>query len=246
VGRREGVARSLTSAQRSHQYCCNTSLDAELFQHDRFIPVREGGLSEQYDLLPEPSSAQTKGRPMPTTSGIRTINHYKNGSYTNLVSVDCSCFHTSMSLTLFLLFCCWPLAQNQAHDTVIANELQLTHLHSPQEKLMQNTPRRLFTFSSTTTHNTMHFDSPSRQIYSTTPVSQESRNILLSPKKAPRSISKVPFKVLDAPELRVCDWIRMGYHPMFFGLHAMMQCWLTSDGFFLLRLYFVDDRTTFT
>ncbi|KAK3826137.1 MAG: putative subunit of the anaphase promoting complex [Benniella sp.] len=58
----------------------------------------------------------------------------------------------------------------------------------------------------------MHFDSPSRQIYSTTPVSQESRNILLSPKKAPRSISKVPFKVLDAPELRddfylnLVDW----------------------------------------
>lgn len=49
----------------------------------------------------------------------------------------------------------------------------------------------------------MHFDSPSRQIYAPTPVSQESRNILLSPRKGQRSISRVPFKVLDAPDLKV-------------------------------------------
>lgn len=98
---------------------------------------------------------------------------------------------------------------------------------------MQSTPRRLFTFSSTTTHNTMHFDSPSRQIYSTTPVSQESRNILLSPKKAPRSISKVPFKVLDAPELRVCVWLWMDLAKC----HSVcMQCWLMSDKLFSIHL----------
>ncbi|ORZ28753.1 WD40-repeat-containing domain protein [Lobosporangium transversale] len=40
----------------------------------------------------------------------------------------------------------------------------------------------------------------------------ESRNILLSPKKAPRTISQVPFKILDAPELKddfylnLVDW----------------------------------------
>ncbi|KAG0241980.1 substrate-specific activator of APC-dependent proteolysis [Mortierella sp. GBA43] len=73
---------------------------------------------------------------------------------------------------------------------------------SPHDKHMPNGTRRLFSFATTTTHNTMHFDSPSRQIYASTPITQESRNILLSPKKAPRSISKVPFKVLDAPELR--------------------------------------------
>lgn len=49
----------------------------------------------------------------------------------------------------------------------------------------------------------MHFDSPSRQIYAPTPVSQESRNILLSPRKGQRAISRVPFKVLDAPDLKV-------------------------------------------
>lgn len=106
-----------------------------------------------------------------------------------------------------MFLCCRLLAMNQAHDTVIANELML---HSPHEKHMPNSHRRLLTFATTTTQNTMHFDSPSRQIYATTPVTQESRNILLSPKKAPRSISKVPFKVLDAPELRVCIFLSHG------------------------------------
>ncbi|KAG0322868.1 substrate-specific activator of APC-dependent proteolysis [Dissophora globulifera] len=50
------------------------------------------------------------------------------------------------------------------------------------------------------------------EIYSTTPVTQETRSLLQSPKKAPRSISKVPFKVLDAPDLKddfylnLVDW----------------------------------------
>ncbi|KAI8599361.1 WD40-repeat-containing domain protein [Dissophora ornata] len=88
----------------------------------------------------------------------------------------------------------------------------LSNTPSSYENRFPSTPRRLFAFASTTTHNTLHFDSPSRQIYAPTPVSQESRSILLSPKKAPRAISKLPFKVLDAPELRddfylnLVDW----------------------------------------
>lgn len=123
-------------------------------------------------------------------------------------------------------------------------------LHSPHEKHMPNAPRRLFTFATTTTQNTMHFDSPSRQIYATTPVSQESRNILLSPKKAPRSISKVPFKVLDAPELRVRVLISS---PIFLSRGQLdrptrildviyAQC--LSNGKRILLL--ADDRMTFT
>ncbi|KAF9963663.1 substrate-specific activator of APC-dependent proteolysis [Modicella reniformis] len=80
----------------------------------------------------------------------------------------------------------------------------------------------------------MHFDSPSRQIYSTTPVTQESRNILLSPKKTPRAISKVPFKVLDAPELQddfylnLVDW--SSQNVLGVGLGSCVYLWsaLTS------------------
>lgn len=36
-------------------------------------------------------------------------------------------------------------------------------------------------------------------------LSTASQKLLCSPRKAPRRISKVPFKVLDAPELQVCS-----------------------------------------
>ncbi|KAI1298191.1 substrate-specific activator of APC-dependent proteolysis [Mortierella claussenii] len=175
--------------------------------YDRFIPVREGNLSEVYSLLPEtpstPSRLRTRNMPTVPSHAPQTIDHYKK-------------------------------AQDQAHDTVIANELMLTHSQGQYDPNMSSTPRRLFSYQSTTTHNTMHFDSPSRQIYAPTPVSQESRNILLSPKKAPRYISKMPFKVLDAPDLRddfylnLVDW--SAQNVLGVGLGSAVYLWsaLTS------------------
>lgn len=46
-------------------------------------------------------------------------------------------------------------------------------------------------------------DSPTHERYSVSPVRYESQKLLLSPRKAPRLMSKVPFKVLDAPDLAV-------------------------------------------
>ena len=55
-------------------------------------------------------------------------------------------------------------------------------------------------------------DSPTHERYSASPVKYESQKLLLSPRKVPRTLSKVPFKVLDAPELaddfylNLVDW----------------------------------------
>ncbi|KAG4304533.1 hypothetical protein PORY_001926 [Pneumocystis oryctolagi] len=55
-------------------------------------------------------------------------------------------------------------------------------------------------------------DDPTREIYSLSPVRFDSQRLLLSPRKQPRAIPKVPFKVLDAPELHddfylnLVDW----------------------------------------
>ncbi|KAF9963664.1 hypothetical protein BGZ65_001490 [Modicella reniformis] len=56
---------------------------------DRFIPVREGGLSEQFDLLPETSSANTRGRqgPMAPNPASQIGDHYKNGSYNVMIQL---------------------------------------------------------------------------------------------------------------------------------------------------------------
>lgn len=50
------------------------------------------------------------------------------------------------------------------------------------------------------------------EIYSLSPVRFDSQRMLLSPRKQPRAVSKVPYKVLDAPELaddfylNLVDW----------------------------------------
>jgi cell division cycle 20-like protein 1, cofactor of APC complex len=50
------------------------------------------------------------------------------------------------------------------------------------------------------------------EIYSLSPVKHSSQTMLLSPRKTPRAVSKVPYKVLDAPELQddfylnLVDW----------------------------------------
>lgn len=53
---------------------------------------------------------------------------------------------------------------------------------------------------------------PNHEIYSLSPVRPETQRLLLSPRKEPRGIAKIPYKVLDAPELvddfylNLVDW----------------------------------------
>lgn len=55
-------------------------------------------------------------------------------------------------------------------------------------------------------------DSPTHDRYSISPIRYDSQKLLLSPRKTPRNLSKVPYKVLDAPELaddfylNLVDW----------------------------------------
>ncbi|KAF9389438.1 substrate-specific activator of APC-dependent proteolysis [Podila verticillata] len=184
--------------------------------YDRFIPVREADLSEQYSLLPDapstPSRQRMQNLSMTPSQVSQMADNYKK-------------------------------AQDQSHGAIMANELNLMpHMQSPSENRMLTSPqryltspqRRLFNYSSTTTYNTMHFDSPSRQIYSNTPVSYESRKILLSPKKATRTVGASPFKVLDAPDLKddfylnLVDW--SSQNVLGVGLGSCVYLWHALNG----------------
>lgn len=77
-----------------------------------------------------------------------------------------------------------------------------------------NTPRQsanLFTYQSPKKSRPVSRDLHN-EVFSLSPVRQESQKLLLSPQKKPRSISKVPYRVLDAPELsddfylNLVDW----------------------------------------
>ena len=78
------------------------------------------------------------------------------------------------------------------------------------------TPRRknktnLFTYQSPKKTRPISRDLQ-QELYSLSPVRQESQKLLLSPQRKPRAISKVPYRVLDAPELsddfylNLVDW----------------------------------------
>ncbi|KAL7665622.1 Anaphase-promoting complex subunit 4-like WD40 domain-containing protein [[Candida] zeylanoides] len=69
----------------------------------------------------------------------------------------------------------------------------------------------LFTFQSPSKSRPVSRDLQS-ELYSLSPVHPDSQKLLLSPQKKPRTISKVPYRVLDAPELsddfylNLVDW----------------------------------------
>lgn len=72
-------------------------------------------------------------------------------------------------------------------------------------------------------------DSPNHQAYSTSPIKLESREFLQIPRKPARVLNKVPYKVLDAPELQddfylnLVDW---GYNNnLSVGLGRCVYLW---------------------
>lgn len=89
---------------------------------------------------------------------------------------------------------------------------------------MPTTPTRtknLFSFASpskrsasgsATKQGSQSLDSPTHEKYSASPVRYETQKMLLSPRKAAKMASRVPFKVLDAPDLaddfylNLIDW----------------------------------------
>lgn len=87
--------------------------------------------------------------------------------------------------------------------------------------------KRLFNYNSSS-------DSPNKrkdaeESYSSSPISQCSQNLLKSPHKAVRKISKLPFKVLDAPELQddfylnLVDWSQQNVLSV--GLGSCVYLW---------------------
>jgi len=85
--------------------------------------------------------------------------------------------------------------------------------------------RNLFTFKS----RRMNIINEPTSPYSLTPISAKSVKLLRSPRKASRKISKIPFKVLDAPELQddfylnLVDW--SSQNVLSVGLGACVYLW---------------------
>ncbi|KAK9476778.1 WD40-repeat-containing domain protein [Lipomyces japonicus] len=110
---------------------------------------------------------------------------------------------------------------------------------TPPRSTPSTPSRNLFTFKSPSARKTPTRNNDSRldvesDIYSLSPVRLHSQKLLLSPRKQLRSISKVPFRVLDAPELaddfylNLVDW--SSTNTLAVGLARTVYLWSAVTG----------------
>lgn len=103
---------------------------------------------------------------------------------------------------------------NTTSTTISSMSGRTTPPRSTPSSAVASTPRlttKLFTYQLPSKGRPASRD-PQQELFSLSPVRSESQRFLLSPQKKPRSISKVPYRVLDAPELsddfylNLVDW----------------------------------------
>uniref|UniRef100_A0ACB8F0Y0 Uncharacterized protein n=1 Tax=Sphaerodactylus townsendi TaxID=933632 RepID=A0ACB8F0Y0_9SAUR len=123
-----------------------------------------------------------------------------------------------------------------AYSALLKNELLgagIEKVQDPQtedRRLQPSTPEKksLFTYSLTTKRSSPD-DGNEVSPYSLSPVSNKSQKLLRSPRKPTRKISKIPFKVLDAPELQddfylnLVDWSSLNVLSV--GLGTCVYLW---------------------
>jgi cell division cycle 20-like protein 1 (cofactor of APC complex) len=161
----------------------NSSSKRRIISYDRFIPDRT---SVDYSVIHHLNS---------DTFGSPTRKKNINGEY-DAVKEEASKVYSQ-------------ILRNELLGSPLSNAMQLS---SPSKILQYRPPndkRSNSTFRST---SNICIDSPQNEKYSISPITPISQKALLSPRKTPRHISKVPFKVLDAPELaddfylNLVDW----------------------------------------
>ncbi|XP_066508294.1 fizzy-related protein homolog isoform X1 [Hoplias malabaricus] len=123
-----------------------------------------------------------------------------------------------------------------AYSALLKNELLgagIEKVQDPQtedRRLQPSTPEKRSLFSySLSAKRSLPDDGNSISPYSLSPVSSNSQKLLRSPRKPMRKISKIPFKVLDAPELQddfylnLVDWSSLNVLSV--GLGTCVYLW---------------------
>ncbi|KAI9707468.1 MAG: substrate-specific activator of APC-dependent proteolysis [Candelina mexicana] len=201
---------------------------------DRFIPNRGGqDLQASFSLLHDDGSPAT-----PTKAKKRTPHgelHFQKTEEANRT------FSTLLRAEIFDSTIPQPTPPTLSPDPTLPPSTHSTTYNDPSrsktppthsslgaQSLTPSTPHKnLFTYMSPRHHtNISGHPTPSRtpqsrhgpnlnarsELYSLSPVRFDSQRMLLSPRKTPRAVSKVPYKVLDAPDLaddfylNLVDW----------------------------------------
>jgi cell division cycle 20-like protein 1 (cofactor of APC complex) len=130
----------------------------------------------------------------------------------------------------------------------------------PGPAMTPSTPHKnLFNYSNTPRNNSLSTPNrtpssrrtnvnPHSELYSLSPVKYSSQQMLLSPRKTPRAVSKVPYKVLDAPDLaddfylNLVDWGSQNILGV--GLGSCVYMWNSASGRVTKLCDLTDDTVT--
>ncbi|KAK4900408.1 substrate-specific activator of APC-dependent proteolysis [Elasticomyces elasticus] len=180
---------------------------------DRFIPNRAGqDLQASYSLLHDDGSPATPSRHKRAPSDMHFQKKEANRTYSNLLRSEM--FDSEVPQMI-------PQHHESADGRANTPPVVGSVLSGPN--LTPSTPHKnLFSYGgnptpSLTPRSTSRSErgpniNARSEIYSLSPVKHSSQTMLLSPRKTPRAVSKVPYKVLDAPELQddfylnLVDW----------------------------------------
>ncbi|KAK4995709.1 substrate-specific activator of APC-dependent proteolysis [Elasticomyces elasticus] len=196
---------------------------------DRFIPSRGQDFQASYSLLHEDGSPATPSRSAKKTaqSELHFQKKEANRTYSSLLRSEMFDNEVPQSIP--------PPAEHPSRSRtppVSSSALPATLTPSTPHKNLFNyafpaslTPRSLSRGPNMNARS---------DIYSLSPVKYSSRTMLLSPRKTPRQVSKVPYKVLDAPELaddfylNLVDWGSSGVLAV--GLGQSVYLWDSTSG----------------
>ncbi|KAI0996524.1 Fizzy-related [Podosphaera aphanis] len=219
---------------------------------DRFIPNREGR-----DLLSSFNLLYDDGSPKTLSKQKKRVPHYElnfqkveeaDKTYTSLLRSEI--FETTIPQPLSPKRSPDPLSHaTTIYDPSRSNTPPASLPHGVATLTPSTPHKNLFSYMSPRDHaKILGHPTPSRtpqsrhgpildstaDIYSLSPVRYASQQILLSPKKKPRAVSKVPYKVLDAPDLaddfylNLVDW--GNNNTLSVGLKKCVYLWNAPTG----------------
>ena len=204
---------------------------------DRFIPNRSGqDLQASYNLLHDDGSPATpsKSHKKVHSSELNFQKRDANQSYSNVLRSEM--FDGTVPQAV--------RSSNEGPNTRSKTPpINGSMLSGPS--LTPSTPHKnLFSYGSNPTPSlTPRSTSRSErgpnvnarsEIYSLSPIKHSSQMMLLSPRKTPRTVSRIPYKVLDAPELQddfylnLVDWGNSDVLAV--GLADCVYLWSRDDG----------------